>query len=403
MTVKSKKPSIAETTSRQKPRKRRESFGQLKHLPSGRIHASYVGPDGKRHNAPMTYDNLKDARGWLAKQQTLINENEWDASAVKGSESSKKARGVTLGVFAQEWVKTRVNLYGEPLRPRTSAEYQRLLKGPLAPLLEYRLNAITAEVVRRWNSEQLATGHKTQTSRAYSLLNSILKTAVEDQKITFNPCVIRGAQNASTGKKVEPPTLEELDVIVEAILPKYRALVLIAAWGALRFGEVTELRRKDIDIERDEDGNVDLITVRITRAVSLIPGEGFSVGEPKTKSSIRSVVLPPFVNDDVLNHLETFVGPSDDALLFPASDGVTHMNQSTLAKSWYPARAKAGREDLPFHGLRHFGGTRYAQTGATLQEIQDRLGHATVSAAMRYQHSAGRDAELARKMSSMRG
>lgn len=402
MTVNSKKPSIAKQPQKPKARKRRENFGQIKALPSGRIHASYVGLDGNRHNAPMTYDNLTDARAWLAKQQTLINEGEWEASAVRGSETAKKSKALTLGVFAQEWVSTRVNRDGDFLRPRTSAEYQRLLSGALSPLLDYRLNAITPEVVRKWNSEQLSTGHKTQTSRAYSLLNSILKTAVEDQRITFNPCIIRGAQNASTGKKVEPPTLEELDIIVDAILPKYKALVLMAAWGAMRFGEITELRRGDIVFERNEDGSVDLITTRITRAVTQVPGQGFKVDVPKTKTSIRSVVMPPFINAEIISHLETFVAPAEDALLFPASDGVTHMNQSTLAKSWYPARAKAGRSDLPFHGLRHFGGTRYAQTGATLQEIQDRLGHATVSAAMRYQHSAGRDAELARKMSSMR-
>ena len=402
MPVNSKKPSSAEKALKPKPRKRRESFGQLKTLPSGRIHASYVGLDGNRHNAPMTYDNLKDARGWLAKQQTLMNEGEWEASAVAGAETAKKSRALTLGVFAQEWISTRVNRDGDFLRPRTSAEYQRLLRGALSPLLEYRLNAITPEIVRKWNSEQLATGHKTQTSRAYSLLNSILKTAVEDQRITFNPCIIRGAQNATTGKKIEPPTLEELDIIVDSILPKYKALVLMAAWGAMRFGEVTELRRGDIEIESDSEGNVDLITARITRAVSQIPGQGFIVGVPKTKKSVRNVVMPPFINGEIMNHLDKFVGASENSLLFPASDGVTHMNQSTLAKSWYPARAKAERSDLPFHGLRHFGGTRYAQTGATLQEIQDRLGHTTVSAAMRYQHSAGRDAELARKMSSMR-
>jgi len=46
-------------------RKRRESFGAVRELPSGRMQASYVGPDGERHNAPQTFDNLTEARGWL--------------------------------------------------------------------------------------------------------------------------------------------------------------------------------------------------------------------------------------------------------------------------------------------------------------------------------------------------
>ena len=58
-----------------------------------------------------------------------------------------------------------------------------------------------------------------------------------------------------------------------------------------------------------------------------------------------------------------------------------------------------GIADLRFHDLRHFQGTMYAQTGATLAEIQGRLGHSTVQAAMRYQGIAqGRDAELTERM-----
>jgi site-specific recombinase XerD len=56
---------------------------------------------------------------------------------------------------------------------------------------------------------------------------------------------------------------------------------------------------------------------------------------------------------------------------------------------------------MPFHALRHFGATRFAQTGATLKEIQERIGHSTVTAAMRYQHTAGRDLELAKRMSDL--
>jgi integrase len=90
-----------------------------------------------------------------------------------------------------------------------------------------------------------------------------------------------------------------------------------------------------------------------------------------------------------------------NALLFPAADGTSHLAQSTFAKHWYPARKVAKREDMPWHALRHYGATRAALAGATLKELQDRLGHSTVAAAMRYQHTAGRDAELAAKMSQL--
>ena len=43
-------------------------------------------------------------------------------------------------------------------------------------------------------------------------------------------------------------------------------------------------------------------------------------------------------------------------------------------------------------------------TGATLAELQQRLGHSSVNAALRYQHAAkGRDAEIAKALSVLAG
>jgi integrase len=78
------------------------------------------------------------------------------------------------------------------------------------------------------------------------------------------------------------------------------------------------------------------------------------------------------------------------------------MAPASLYKPWYRARENVGLPDLRWHDLRHFAGTTAAQTGATLAEVQGRLGHRTVQAVMRYQHAAsGRDAEIADAMSKV--
>ena len=54
------------------------------------------------------------------------------------------------------------------------------------------------------------------------------------------------------------------------------------------------------------------------------------------------------------------------------------------------------------HDLRHAAGTLAAQTGATQRELMARLGHATPSAAQRYQHGAERrDADIAAGLDRM--
>lgn len=379
-------------------RKPRESWGAVRKLPSGRYQASYTGPDGSRYKAPATFDGMTDARGWLARKQIEVLDGEWQAHTALEPSRSRPSTS-TLGSYGRDWVQTRTNRNGEPLRDRTRVEYLRLLDTALEPLADKRMNALTPDMIRTWYSELVKSGRKTLAARAYGLLKSILATAVTDGRIKSNPCIIRGAQNSSTGRKVEPPTATELAKIVAAMPDRLQAAVLLAAWVGARYGELTELRRKDVTALDDPAGSIMLVS--IARAVTQITGEGYKVGMPKSAAGVRVVPVPPHIAAAVERHLREHVGDSPDSLLFAATGTNSHLPQSSLVKHYYPARKAAGRPDMPWHALRHFGATRAALAGATLKELQTRLGHSTVSAAMRYQHTAGRDFELARRMAQL--
>lgn len=368
-------------------RKRRESWGMVDTLPSGRIRARYTGPDGQRHNAPMTFDTMTDARGWLAQERARVVAGKWEPPKVRALTDAQR----TLDGYARHWVTTRTGRSGAPLRDTTRHGYLALLDGPLAPLGEVPVANLTPALIRSWFSALTATGRLTTAARAYGLLRSVLGTAVVDGILPTNPCAIRGAQNATTGKRVEPPTDAELTIIAANMPDHLLAALVISAWGALRYGELTELRRRDLT----DTG--DTVLIRIERAVTRVPGNGFHVGPPKSEAGVRVVAMPPQTRQAIIDHLDRYAQPGPDGLLFPARNG-GHLAESTFTKSWYKARAAADRDDLPWHALRHFGGTRYAQTGATLREIMARLGHSSPRAALRYQHTAGRDTELAARM-----
>lgn len=373
-----------------KKRKRRETFGQIDKLPSGRYRARYLGDDGERYSAPQTFDTVTDARAFLASVQTDMSRGEWTSPLARAA--AKAAASTTLREYAETWLTTNRNRKGEPLRPRTVAEYRRLLAGPLADVAALPLTGISPEVVDVWFDEQSRGGKLTQASRAYSLLSTILGHAVDRGRIAANPCRVKGAQSARTGKKVVPPTDEQLEAIVAAIPNRFKALVYLAAEAGLRYGEATDLRRSDLVVE---DGRV-LVTVShaVTRTA-----EGFVSGPTKTAAGVRSVYVYGDAADAIKHHLDTHVSRFGDALLFPASDGVSHLSQSTFhTPTWNDARTAAGRPDMPFHALRHYAGTRYAQHGATLAETMSRLGHSSMTVAMRYQHATDRDAEIAARM-----
>lgn len=389
-------------------RKRRETFGMVDKLPSGRIRARYTGPDGGRHNAPYTFDNLTDARAWLAARQTEITTGVWRPAAVIAAAEAERSQ--TLAAYAETWLASRTNSKGDHLRPRTRDEYKRLLRapdpanpddrgGPLAELLPLIVGAITPARVREWRADRLATGRKTQTSRAYGLLNAIMATAVLDGIAESNPCTIKGGQATHTGRKVVPPTDAELDKILTSITPRYRSLVIIAAIGGLRYGEATALRAKDVTIERDpETCAVIAARIRVERA-AVRTSDGIKAGNTKSDAGVRNVAIFGADAETIAEHVRGRIG---DALLWPAADEVSYLGQSTFWRHWNPAREAAERGDMPFHALRHYAGTRYAQSGATPRETMARLGHSSLGAAMRYQHAGNRDDELAARMARQR-
>lgn len=394
-----------------KRRKRREAFGRVEKRASGRYRAGYIGPDNLLHRASSTFATMTDARNWLAARQTEIASGAWEPPevvAAKRAHSAREAarRDITLGDYAAKWITTRTNSRGEPLRPRTVEAYENLVRatgtrdsddkgGPLAPLVGRKIIDITPEAVRDWRAEQVGTGKLTQTSRAYDLLKSILKTAVEDDIISGNPCRVKGGSTATTGKKVEPPSDLELATILDSIDTRYRALVILAAVGGLRWGEATELRAKDIAIERDEDGSIDGVRIAVERQVVYTVKGGRKTGDVKSLAGKRSVAI---FGDDAKVVAKQTRGKIGDALLFTSADGTSWLPQSAFWRHWHKAVVAADREDLPFHALRHYAGTRYAQTGATVKETMARLGHSSTKAAMRYQHARSRDDELARRM-----
>lgn len=358
------------------------TFGTVEKLPSGRYRARYRGPDGRRYTAPTLFLAQKDARGWLALRQADIIKGKW----LPPGADEKPQPKLTLADYAEQWLAQR------DLKDRTREHYRELLDRRILPKLgALPIASITADDVRTWHAG-LDKATPTLRAHAYGLLRTIMGTAASDGKIGANPCVIRGAGTARRVKKIRPASLDELETLTAAMPEHQRLMVLLAAWCALRFGELTELRRKDLDLDHE--------IVRIERAV-VRTDDGFKVTTPKSDAGTRDVAIPPHLLPAIENHLKKFVPDKLDALLFPAAHG-GHLAPASLYRQFYRARAAAGREDLRWHDLRHSGAVLAAATGATLAELMARLGHSTPAAAMRYQHAAqGRDREIAALLSKL--
>ncbi|MBA8794933.1 integrase [Friedmanniella endophytica] len=361
----------------------RRSFGQLRRLPSKRWQAGYTA-QGRVHHASSTFKAKIDAEAWLTDERRLLESGMWTppSDRVAGSKAAP-----TVAAYSEPWLADRT------LKPRTRQHYRQLLDRQILPALGERpLRSLTPLTIRQWHAD-LGSATPTLRAHAYALLRTILGSAVQDGLIPSNPAHIRGAGNAKRVHRIEPATLEQIAAIAGAMPPRYRLMVLFAAWCGLRFGELAELRRFDLDLENQR--------IRVRRAVVRVDGQTI-VGTPKSDAGIRDVAYPDHLEPVIRAHLTEHTAAGHDALLFPAADGVNHMATSTLYKVFYRARAAAGRPDLRWHDLRHTGATMAAMTGATMAELMARLGHSTQGAALRYQHAAAdRDLEIARRLSAM--
>lgn len=92
-----------------------------------------------------------------------------------------------------------------------------------------------------------------------------------------------------------PPTVEQVEALVEAMPARYRAMVVLAAGTGLRQGEAFGLTLDRVDFLRRQ--------LKVDRQIVLLPGSGPVLASPKTMASYRTIPLPAVVLDALAAHL----------------------------------------------------------------------------------------------------
>ena len=198
--------------------KARRTSGSIRRLPSGRYQARVRGDDGQLAPAPLTFETKAEADRWLASML---------ADKVQGRWVDPRAGKIRLSAFAAEWLGGKA-----ALAPKTSELYDYLLTRLILPTLgELELAEIKPARVRAWRAALLRADRPgpSTVAKAYRLLSAMMTTAVIDNKIARNPCIEKGA-GVERAKEIRIATPSEVAAIAGVIEPRYRALVLTAAY-----------------------------------------------------------------------------------------------------------------------------------------------------------------------------
>ncbi|WP_406673854.1 tyrosine-type recombinase/integrase [Nonomuraea sp. N2-4H] len=355
-------------------REGRRRFGSIRKLPSGRFQIRYPGPDGRLRTGTTTYRTKTDADRAL----TLI-----EAQMISGEWTDPDRGKIRLADYARAWIKERPGL-----RPKTVELYTWLLERHIIPTLgDVAVGKLSAQAIRTWRADLLANGVSVSTAaKAYRLLRAILMTAVEeDQLIARNPCRIKGADNEHTPERPVLTVRQVFELADRMADKRFKALILLATFASLRWGEVIALRRSSIDL--------DARTVTIREQLLELDNGEMRLCPPKSRAGRRTVSIPAVIIPVLAEHLAAYVDEADDAFVFLGKRGAFLRGSNFRREArWAEALKEMGLQGLHFHDLRHTGNTLAAQSGASLADLKARMGHDSDRAALIYQH-ATRDAD----------
>ena len=342
--------------------------------------ARYSAPDGKERT--RRFNRQIDAQKWLDVHGADIARGEW---------VDPVAAQIPFREWAELWKKTLTDL-----RPSTLAWDLDYLKRYIMPTFgDQSLGDIDHMGVQQWVSGLTSTGPSpwwdvaedpkrkskpvapATAVKAAQIMGKIMAAAVAAGKFKVNPCIgVRLPKIEHREMHFLDP--DEIETLTRSMTPRYRALVLVAAYGGLRIGELAGLRRGRVNIPK---GSIDVAEI-------VVEVEGkLTHGPPKTRAGLRSVTLPRYVVQALDDHMAEFTSAGPDAFVFSAPEGGPIRVPKWRQRYWNPAVCKAGIGPLTPHSLRHTAVALWIVTGANQLEVARRAGHTSVSFTLdRYGH-----------------
>lgn len=327
-----------------------------------RYRVEWYGPDGAHRS--RTFPSRRAAAAFAHRVE---------AEKADGRYTDPALARRPFGEYLRSWLDE-----ARQLRPATVELYRRTAERHLIPALGARAVGSLDRATCRAFLADLADRAGTATVEvAHRLLRRVLEDAVRDGLLPRNPASKIGVPR-SRPREARFLSPEEIAALAEEVPERYKALILLLAYGGLRIGEAAALTLRRLDLPRRR--------VEVVEAATEVAGR-WIVGPTKTGRA-RTVVVPSSVAEELARHVERFTDRRPTSLVFTGEGGGPLRRSLFRARVFLPAARRAGIEPPPrVHDLRHTAVALAIRAGAHPKAIQALAGHASVKITLdRYGH-----------------
>lgn len=328
-----------------------------------RYRVRYRKPDGSQ----------TDKRGFRTKREAELYAANVRVSKAAGDYIDPAAGRESVGALGAKWLASRAHL-----KPSSVAVYESAWRLHVEPRWGSTLvSAVEHSDVQDW-IVSLSSGDKSVTPpvkpkspalvrRCHDILAGILDVAVKDKKISTNR-----ARGVVLPRKVSREhtylSHDEVRTLVAAAGDGNGRLVAVLAYTGLRWGEMSALRAKDVDLKR---GRVNVVQNAVYVSGKIV------VGTPKTYQK-RSVPFPAFLSPVFR---AAIAGKAQTDLVFTGPDGSYVLTPTMRSHSWWDRALRAAKlsPTMTCHDLRHTAASLSISAGANVKAVQKMLGHASAA------------------------
>ncbi len=318
-------------------------------------------------------NGLPKTKNVTAKTKTECSKKLESLKEKYGKPTEKINSEMPFGEWIDFWYQTYCK---HTLRVTTKGNYENRIYSHIIPEIgSIPLNKVTQSDLQKFYAKTKSGGRKIRVEAygtglsdrmiraVHANCRAALEKAVDEGLIRTNPAI---------GCKLPPKKSREMKVLTQNEVIRflnrakeegYYELFLLELGTGMRRGEILALKWSDLNFNTGE--------LRIERQVNVIHGEAI-ISAPKTKASIRTVILPPSLLNILLEYKKTV----DSEWVFPSPlDNTKTRSPSAVRKRLQLILERAGCPKVRFHDLRHTFSTMALEKGMDIKSLSSMLGH----------------------------